>query len=439
MGFHVNCRGADLLHGLRASARALLGEPYSLYLIALATQVDDAALEWLHKYEMQLDSLTGPYAAFLMFYNRAYLSVTDDSSCPLPLDPAERALTSGDRARWPGDAVKIEIESSILNAGASAVDDALKYDHRVGTDKTVLVTSMTYESDTVARELGVVEALPCLIVFDNPASPEFYVFSLMESDADRMRDLRSLIGAFLADPNHSQYLEILRRWHNQNAKLQKLQAQRKQVLASQPRHADYIHAELRRAKEMLFAGQVSDFRKTVNLMEGKTGNIGRLPWKQLRTITNDISVALSLSRKILADSTRPAHLTAALARTRAITGANADKSTAPALLKEHVTRAADSAVEMILDSLLLGKAADLLAESIRQIEEAIIGETKALQHLDSILAPMPRPSLAPHVKALNREKRHKDLIKVTRRVLTEASSRLPSLLDAVQKGVHLFS
>jgi hypothetical protein len=94
---------------------------------------------------------------------------------------------------------------------------------------------------------------------------------------------------------------------------------------------------------------------------------------------------------------------------------------------------------MILDSLLPGKAADLAAESIRQIEGAIAAETKALQHLDSILAPMQRPSLAPHVKALNREKRQKDLIKVTRRVLTGASSRLPSLLDAVQKGVGLFS
>ena len=72
MGFHVACSGAALLHRLRADPGGFLGEPYSLYFLALATELDDEALAWLHKYEMQLDSLCGPYAAFFLFYSLLY-------------------------------------------------------------------------------------------------------------------------------------------------------------------------------------------------------------------------------------------------------------------------------------------------------------------------------------------------------------------------------
>ena len=73
MGYRVRCPGVDLLNQLSRDAVGFLGKPYALYVVALATVVDDEALKWLADYETALDSVTGPYAAFLLFFNEALL------------------------------------------------------------------------------------------------------------------------------------------------------------------------------------------------------------------------------------------------------------------------------------------------------------------------------------------------------------------------------
>ena len=143
MGFHVNCSGAELLHGLRANASQFLHEPYSLYFIALATQVDDEALKWLHKYEMQLDSLCGPYAAFLTFYNQARLFAEPSPRMwTQPLTNLNSDLDSDRHQPQLQDAaIEVELKSSVLNGGSGAVDAVLRFDPRAQTDKDVVVTS----------------------------------------------------------------------------------------------------------------------------------------------------------------------------------------------------------------------------------------------------------------------------------------------------------
>ncbi len=71
MGFHVSCDGIQLLREISASPNEFLEEPYSLYIIALATSIDDDVLEWLIENEISFDSLMGPLGAFFLFYNDA--------------------------------------------------------------------------------------------------------------------------------------------------------------------------------------------------------------------------------------------------------------------------------------------------------------------------------------------------------------------------------
>jgi hypothetical protein len=447
MGFHVRCSGARLLHSLRANASAFLGEPYSLYFVALATQVDDEALDWLYKYEMQLDSLCGPYAAFLLFYNQIRLGAEPGAEpepesriwATPPLDPEEVDFQYPSRLEE--GVIQIELPPSVLNGGSGAVDGVLRYDPRAQTDKNILVTSMTYESDTVARELGIVDQLPCLVVFDDPASNDFYTLPLEKADGETLRDLRTLISKFLADRENVEFLDLLRSWHGHNARLENLQVQLKGLLESAPARPDFIYAELRRAKEQLLVGRTKDFRKVVNHMESKCGKVGSLPWKKLRAMTNDVATGLSLSRKILAPETSDEHRAASIERARELAGASAhiDGKTAAHLLTDHVGTVADSVIEVILDSLGLAPLEGGTPEPVQRVEEAIAAETATVRRLSHLLESMARPSLARHVTALNREKRNQRIVKGTRRVLAEASTRLPTIFDAVQKGVHLFS
>jgi hypothetical protein len=442
MGFHVYCSGAELLHRLRANASGFLGEPYAAYLLALATQVDDEALTWLHRYEMQLDSLCGPYAAFLMFYNDVRLNAEPGPNLWAPSFEEDQGDHDIEHTPWSNDGrIEIELKPSVLNGGAESVDSVLRFDPRAQTHNEVLVTSMTYESDTVARELGMLDQLPCLILFDDPASNDVYTFSLANSDAGTLRDLRTLLSMFLNDSAHSEYLKMLATWHSHNAKLLQLRARLGTLLESVPKRPDYIYAELRRAREMFIVGRMKDFRTTVNLMESKSGNVGRLPWGQLRTITSDATRMLSLSRRILADETAQDHRAKSLEQAQQLARlpASAHRDITVRALQDHVERAAEAAVELILDSLSLGKVEGLLPEPVRQLRRDIDEETKMLQDLNQELASMPRPSLSRHVTHMNRSKRNKSIIKGTQRVLTEASTRIPSILDAVRKGVQLFS
>ena len=251
MGFHIGCAGAELLRQLRRNASGFLSEPYSLYFIALATELDDEALTWLHKHEMQMDSLCGPYAASLLFYNKASLWAE-----PIP----RLRLREFDNGK---PFVIVDIKPTILGGGSDSVDEALRFDPRTQTEKDILIRSMTYESDAIARELGIIDRLPCFVIFDDPSSDVFYALSLSNPDDNTFRDLRTLISSFVNDPEHLGYFSVLRKWHAENSALRALLATRRDILISRPGNPPFIYAELKRAKELLIAGHVNDFRATV--------------------------------------------------------------------------------------------------------------------------------------------------------------------------------
>lgn len=75
MGLAVNCQGADLLRELNSDKNFFLRQ-YPLYVIALATEMDDEAIKWLVEYGRVLDSLTGEHIAFVTFYNSVRFRAT---------------------------------------------------------------------------------------------------------------------------------------------------------------------------------------------------------------------------------------------------------------------------------------------------------------------------------------------------------------------------
>jgi hypothetical protein len=69
MGWAVQWSGQDLAKALREDSSGILGRPYAMYIVALATEVDLDALNWLREYGRAIDSLTGADVAFLTFCN----------------------------------------------------------------------------------------------------------------------------------------------------------------------------------------------------------------------------------------------------------------------------------------------------------------------------------------------------------------------------------
>src|SRR5689334_6282511 len=118
MGFYVTCPGADLLKQMSENADGLLGEPYALYIIALATYIDDEALQWISDYATAFDSLTGPFGVFLLFYNEASVATGWIPSNNLG---------------------NVTISGKTLRGGSSAVDRALKFEIKVRPERDVLL------------------------------------------------------------------------------------------------------------------------------------------------------------------------------------------------------------------------------------------------------------------------------------------------------------
>jgi len=162
--------GDDLAKKLRRE-RLPLGKPYALYVIALATQIDEKELAWLQKYSAAIDSLTGRAIAFVLFFN--------------------------------------SLKPSSPIAGESTAD---RDPEASSTQGAHFARSMTYESDKFARALGIHPSdLPCLVLIDNPEGRDFYTHPLIGNE-NYLLDLRKIFGDFCALPECQDYVRRLEAW-----------------------------------------------------------------------------------------------------------------------------------------------------------------------------------------------------------------------------------
>ena len=207
MGFAVHCTGADLLERLKRDEDSLLGRRYPLYIIALATEVDDEAIQWLADYGRAMDSLTGEQIAFIVFYNSLCFRTTSPGGLRTFITPVD---TEGTKKVFRYNLPKIDVPPKALQ-GAWALRKHVAGKMRFPDE--AFVTSMTYQSDQVARALGIKpKELPCLVYLDNPDSDNFYVLHIESYGKELLTTVRGVVGDYYSNPDHKAYFDLVRRW-----------------------------------------------------------------------------------------------------------------------------------------------------------------------------------------------------------------------------------
>lgn len=291
MGFHVSCDGIQLLREISASPNEFLEEPYSLYIIALATSIDDDVLEWLIENEISFDSLMGPLGAFFLFYNDARFKTR---FFPKKLE---------EKSRSSNDSVNFALESNVIRNKNTNVDALLRFNPEFHVNKKVFIESMTYESDTIARELKILDKLPCLLIFDDPSEINFFYFPLNDLTEDTIKDFRKLIGGFFSESKYQNYFRLLKDWHSHNSMREQIEfkiASLKRYHKNHFKNESHIKTKFKKLISLLDDGMVKEFRRELNLFESSyhLGYTSRLPWQEIRVISNEIHSSNSHLMKI---------------------------------------------------------------------------------------------------------------------------------------------
>jgi hypothetical protein len=205
VGYSVQWSGMDLVGALHENSTKILGRPYAMYVVALATEVDQDALDWLSQYGRAVDSLTGADVAFLTFCNSTVNHVARIS---------KRVGYGGYRRE--DHLVDVQSTSALFHSEASVIEfdagDTRTRDRKLAMEnpRAAFVRSMTYESDSFARSLGLdLAELPCLVFFDDPGSAHYYVMSMNQEPGELIQRLRKIIGSYYRDAQGSEFTHCL--------------------------------------------------------------------------------------------------------------------------------------------------------------------------------------------------------------------------------------
>lgn len=154
MGFHVQLEGGAgaLLRKLKTTPAVVFDRPYKGYLLFLAGAADQDACQWIASNTFQLDSLTGRDIAFAVFARRFAMRLRVPS------------YGSNSGARWP--TLLGEISPENLVDGAWTVERLVKSGRWGWVINGDELAAVTYAVDDIAKNLGVLDKLPCVIVLD---------------------------------------------------------------------------------------------------------------------------------------------------------------------------------------------------------------------------------------------------------------------------------
>jgi hypothetical protein len=205
MGYNISYIADDFIMEIRRNPVAVFGEDYPLYIIALATEMDKEAIKWLIEYRRAVDSLTHRSAAFITFYNSVRFQVRKEFT-----STSIRSTVKGGRISLKDSASAINIE---VSPWALSSPQVLKYelDHKMGNlDMEAFVSAMTYESDSMARCLGInFSDLPCFVFIDDPNSKEYYSLPISDVGSDLFDILRIIMGEFRSHKKNKPYFDLI--------------------------------------------------------------------------------------------------------------------------------------------------------------------------------------------------------------------------------------
>jgi hypothetical protein len=433
MGFHVGCPGAALLQRLTTDPEEFLGAPYAVYVIALATSIDDHALRWIQEYNMALDSLFGPLGAFMLFYNEAHLRVDT---------PYGWASTVGTQ--------EVDVSARVLRRGSDAVDEVLRYTPERVTSSDVLARSMTYESDAVARLLNITDRLPCLLITDDPRGSEFHIVPLDEDGLNGLKTLRLLLARFSSGEDYEPYFKELLEWHRVDdvRRFHLAQAQRAKASYKYEMRDDRALAVplLREAREVIRGGNAKQFRERINTLTSQPEVTRNIQWQNLRVLSNRISSIHSVYGLASSSGDVP-HAAIQLERLqeKAARVLQVSPAATTHLSAEALCLRLKQAKNELVDELMARVALEISAPPLdTPVEYPWETDERMARRLSDRLAAglarireLKRPAIGPYVDQLRRDSKRRVAIDTVKQSMVKGVQYASVVLDAVDKGMKV--
>jgi len=233
----------------------LLEKRYAGYLVFLFGRADEEFATWFARNIVALDSLTGSDIGGAIFASRIKLRVHSPVGNASPRRSTAH-LRNGDS----------DIDLGTIHRISEPLIDSSGRSRWRGDEEEI--TAMTYATDDIARRLGVLPDLPCLVVIDAVPSDEIEVMRLTEY---AMKDLiplvREVVHRFRGSQEFQPFFESLYRVQRLSEKRHSLTeeiAVRHRELQQAKRRVEYALAGVpAEARKALVEANVRRFRDAV--------------------------------------------------------------------------------------------------------------------------------------------------------------------------------
>ena len=150
MGFRVSLdeKSEELIRLIKSDPSKVFGSLYSAYMLFLIGEHDESELKWLLDNAKTLDSLTGNHVAYAVFAKQFKVKLHTHSA---------------ERERSPRTVGQIKLADIEDSRNISRLIKDGRFGMVVDGDE---LTAITYGTDLVASELGLVGRLPCVVIID---------------------------------------------------------------------------------------------------------------------------------------------------------------------------------------------------------------------------------------------------------------------------------
>jgi hypothetical protein len=187
----VDDDAATLLGHLKSAPDEIFGRPYAGYMLFLVGAADVEALDWLRGNAVSLDSLTGDHVAFAIFARRFDIKIRTNGS-------------KSKRNRHLGEVPLDKVHSR------DAVSRLVKSGRLGWVEDGDWLTAMTYGVDDIARSLGVLDSLPCLVLIDAIPEGQISVVPLDQANFSRLfAVMRKVIHNLIEEPGFRAYISAI--------------------------------------------------------------------------------------------------------------------------------------------------------------------------------------------------------------------------------------
>jgi hypothetical protein len=194
MGFYIEVDNntEKLVNILKANPADVFGKPFGGYLLFLIGGKEKELIDWILENVIVLDSLTSDTIAFALFAREFNIEIK------VP-DFLGRTI--------PRDRLPKEIQVPLKDIKAFRSIDSFVKSGRCGWvvdgDK---ISAITYAVDDIAKNLGILGELPCVVVLDAIPKGTFELFPLEKSTIDRIIVLlRKSIQKLIDDKNYAEF------------------------------------------------------------------------------------------------------------------------------------------------------------------------------------------------------------------------------------------